>query len=72
MFVVCKKNFKFLPLFDKLIFLGVIAPPIYMLYRFVRWYLKQGIQVGSENENEDNDEDDASPFQQKGEPEVNG
>jgi hypothetical protein len=66
MFVACKKNFNFLPLFDKLIFLGVIAPPVYMLYRFARWYLKQGIQVGSENEN------DASPFQQKGEPEVNG
>lgn len=70
MFVACKKNFKFLPLFDKLIFLCVIAPPVYMLYRFVSWYLKQGIQVGNEHENEH--QDDASPFEQKGEPEVNG
>jgi hypothetical protein len=28
-------------LIDKLFALLVVGPPLYMVYRFVRWYLKQ-------------------------------
>ncbi len=36
-----KKDDGLIAVFDKLICLAVVVPPLYMLIRFLRWYVKQ-------------------------------
>ncbi len=43
-----KKDDSLIRVFDKLICLAVVVPPLYMLIRFLRWYIRQEREVVEE------------------------